>query len=289
MFFKIFSSVSSKPAAPTTPFDQPPSKLRGVVQSVLKALHLRRSTPKHPSSLTQSPKILFTSAIPLNSATPSTTATLAPLATISPLFAAQHTESTPPAAAADLITATREKAELEAAIAQLKRQEAHQARVLNKLNDVVSAGVEKFLSQRDEEAKARRQAEERLEAEIVRRRRAEDWLEQEQDRCWDAEYEAGKVFRDLEELRKKKEALEEKIFDLQHRSDSELLAPDLVLEALERLGFVNTCDPDRCPLPGSCLPLFLEEVYTSVVLRDAGIAGRSAAGYWPSNDSEDED
>ncbi|KAG8940824.1 hypothetical protein FRC04_005005 [Tulasnella sp. 424] len=292
MFFKVFSSLSTrKPAGPTTPLDQPPSKLRGAVQNILKALNLRRSTPTHPSTGTKNAKIIFTSAVPLNTATPSTTASLAPLASISPLFATQYAESatTPTTApySPDPITVTREKGELEAAIAQLKRQKAHQARVLDKLDDMVSAGVEKFLSQRDEEAKARRQAEERLAAEIVRRKRAEDWLEQEQDRCWDVEYEAGKVFRDLEELRKKKEALERKIDDLERRSD--FLAPDLVQEALERLGFAHVCDPDQCPMPGSCLPLFLEEVYTSVVLRDAGIAGRSAAGYYTFNDSEDED
>ncbi|KAG8940826.1 hypothetical protein FRC04_005007 [Tulasnella sp. 424] len=295
MFFKVFSSLSTrKPAGPTTPFDQPPSKLRGAVQSILKALNLRRSTPTHPSTETKNAKIIITSAVPLKTATPSTTASLAPLASISPLFAAQGAKSstTPTTAfsgpdSPDMITASRDRAELEAAIAQLKRQEAHQARVLKKLEDMVSAGVEKFLSQRDEEVAARRLAEDRLAAEIVRRKRAEEWLEQEQDRCWDAEYEAGKVFRDLEELRKKKEAIERKIDDLERRSD--FLAPDLVQEALERLGFAHVCDPDQCPMPGSCLPLFLEEVYTSVVLRDAGIAGRSAAGYYTFNDSEDED
>ncbi|KAG8940825.1 hypothetical protein FRC04_005006 [Tulasnella sp. 424] len=273
MFFKVFSSLSTrKPAGPTTPFDQPPSKLRGAVQSILKAFNLRRSTPTHPSTGTKNAKIIITSAVPLKTATPSTTASLAPLASISPLFAAQYAkEATTPTYSPDL---SREKGELEAAIAQLKRQEAHQARVLEKLEDMVSAGVEKFLSQRDAEAEARRQAEERLAAEIVRRKRAEDWLEQEQDRCWDAEYEAGKVFRDLEELRKKKEAIERKIDELERRSD--FLAPDLVQEALERLGFAHVCDPEHCTMPGYCLPLFLEEVYAQT-MRDSGRAGRAAA------------
>ncbi|KAG8958637.1 hypothetical protein FRC05_008726, partial [Tulasnella sp. 425] len=165
MFFKVFSSLSTrKPAGPTTPFDQPPSKLRGAVQSILKAFNLRRSTPTHPSTGTKNAKIIITSAVPLKTATPSTTASLAPLASISPLFAAQYAkEATTPTYSPDL---SREKGELEAAIAQLKRQEAHQARVLEKLEDMVSAGVEKFLSQRDAEAEARRQAEERLAAEI---------------------------------------------------------------------------------------------------------------------------
>ncbi|KAG8950199.1 hypothetical protein FRC04_007833 [Tulasnella sp. 424] len=220
------------------------------------------------------PKVIFTSAVPLITATPSTTASVVALASISPLFATQHAESaTTPATAfsgpyfPDLITASREKAELEAAIAQLKRQEAHQARVLDKLDDVVSAGINKFLSQRDAEAEARRLAEERLVAEIVRRTRAEEWLLQEQNRCWDAEYEAEKVFRDLKELKEQKEATEKRIDDLTRRSD--FLAPGLLQGALERLGFVHVCDPDHCPVPGYCLPLFLEEVYART-MRDSG-------------------
>ncbi|KAG8967650.1 hypothetical protein FRC05_001982 [Tulasnella sp. 425] len=247
MLFNVFASVSSKPAAPTTPLEQKPSKLRGAVRSILKALHLRRLMPTHPSTGTQNVKIISTAAVPLATATPSTTASVVALANISPLLATQYAESatTPTTApySPDPITATREKGELEAAIAQLKRQEAHQ--------DRPATAHQQFLSQRDEEVEARRLAEERLKAEIVRRRRAEDWLEQEQNRCWDAEYEAEKVFRDLEELKKKKEAMERKIDDLQRRSD--FLAPDVLQGALERLGLVNVCDPDRCRKLGGCL------------------------------------
>ncbi|KAG8977885.1 hypothetical protein FRC05_000413 [Tulasnella sp. 425] len=47
MLFNIFPSVSTcKPTALTTPLEQQPSKLRGAIRSVLKALHLRRSTPE---------------------------------------------------------------------------------------------------------------------------------------------------------------------------------------------------------------------------------------------------